>query len=114
MNRKSDILNLLCNFWTFFTICMDWYLTNSFYRFNPIDFTVHCPICHKLHMHDRSPGLMTSTYQYSLTVIVPLTGNRKLALCQQKSSDLHDIYIVWATLDIEQHKMSIMLHPILS
>ncbi len=49
---------------------------------------VHCSICRKLHMYDKSPGLKTSTCQYSVIVIAPPTDNRKSALRDEN----HPIY----------------------
>ncbi len=45
-------------------------------------------------MFDESPGLKTSTCQYSVIVTAPPTD--------KKSADLHEIYMVWPTHDIQQ------------
>ncbi len=67
--------------------------------------TVHCPICSKPDMTDKSPGLKISTRQYWVIVIAPPTSNRKY-YCQQKAShfwslSLQEIRIMWSTLYIQ-------------
>ena len=38
---------------------------------------IQCPICHKLHMFDKTPDLNRLICPYSVIVIAPPTGNRK-------------------------------------
>ncbi len=41
---------------------------------------MQCPICPKLHMFGKSPGLKTSTCQYSVIIIAPPVGSRKFGI----------------------------------
>ncbi len=44
------------------------------------NWNIPCSICTKLHMFGKSPYLKTSKGQYSVIIIVPPAGNRKLLL----------------------------------
>ncbi len=52
---------------------------------------IHSPVCPKLHMFDKSPGLKTSTCQYSLIVIAPPNGNRKWHVLHSDALFLHGL-----------------------
>ncbi len=38
---------------------------------------IKCPICPRLHMFDKNPGLNTSKYEYAIIIRAPPAGNRK-------------------------------------
>ncbi len=38
---------------------------------------IQCPICPRLHMFDKNPGLDTSKYEYFIIIRAPPAGNRK-------------------------------------
>ncbi len=38
---------------------------------------IQCPICPRLHMFDKNPGLNTSKYEYLIIIRAPPAGNRK-------------------------------------
>ena len=79
---------------------------------------IQCPICHKLHMFDKTPDLNRLICPYSVIVIAPPTGNRKwhILRCNKLPQEIlwhnsfffsYSILKAWAMLNCEDLEFSL-------